>query len=85
MSAGDLIITTAVEKRSDTSKRPALRSKWKTSPGHLLIMMDLGTVSIDTPNNSLVTEAKRRLRVLGFIPDDNRAVLDAMAAAEVPA
>jgi len=81
MKVGDLVMTTAIEVRTDPGPRPAMRASFKANKGSAFVFLNFGTVSNCDEVDERVSKV---MAALGWVACDDvqglRAALAAQAA-----
>jgi hypothetical protein len=80
MKIGDLVMTTAIEVRSDLAPRPRMRASFKANKGSAFVFLNFGTVQSSDEIDDRVLKV---MSALGWVPcDDVNALRAALTAAE---
>jgi hypothetical protein len=83
MKIGDLVMTTAIEVRTDPTPRPAMRASFKANKGSAFVFLNFGTVQ---STDEVDDRVQKVMSALGWIPcDDVDALRAALVAAEAQA
>lgn len=82
MKIGDLVMTSAIEVRTDPSPRPMMRASFKANKGNAFLFLNFGTVQ---SNDEVDDRVQKVMAAMGWIACDDitglRAALDKAEAA----